>query len=222
MEGDLFSPPLAPPQVELAEVTAIDPGEGRVTVRLLASRAADGADVETPAVVACPFASDGAGAMFIPAIGERVVVAFLNGDPRLPVVLGSVWHGNAAPPESPGDGDVSRWGVYTPGGNRIEIEESGGGVVTLKTAGGQTVALDESGGSVTVRSGGSTVTLTGSGITIEASGVVEVTAATVSVSAASVSVDAAVSQFSGVVSCDVLQATTVISSTYTPGAGNVW
>jgi len=28
--------------------------------------------------------------------------------------------------------------------------------------------------------------------------------------------------FSGIVQCQVLQATTVVSSIYTPGAGNVW
>ena len=37
-----------------------------------------------------------------------------------------------------------------------------------------------------------------------------------------VTVNAAVSNFSGIVRCDVLQATTVVASTYTPGAGNIW
>ena len=39
---------------------------------------------------------------------------------------------------------------------------------------------------------------------------------------AQVKVNAAISDFSGIVKCDVLQATTVIATTYTPGAGNVW
>jgi hypothetical protein len=37
-----------------------------------------------------------------------------------------------------------------------------------------------------------------------------------------VTVDAAMSKFSGVVQSDVLITNTVIASTYTPGAGNVW
>jgi hypothetical protein len=49
-----------------------------------------------------------------------------------------------------------------------------------------------------------------------------VQATNVEVTAGTVDVNAAMSKFSGIVKCDVLQATTVISSTYTPGAGNVW
>ncbi len=47
-------------------------------------------------------------------------------------------------------------------------------------------------------------------------------AATVKVSAGMVTVDAGMSKFSGVVQADTLIATTVIASTYTPGAGNIW
>jgi hypothetical protein len=36
------------------------------------------------------------------------------------------------------------------------------------------------------------------------------------------SVSAAMSNFAGVVKCIVAQAVTIIGSTYTPGAGNVW
>jgi hypothetical protein len=69
---------------------------------------------------------------------------------------------------------------------------------------------------------GNTITIDPSGVSIESPGTVSVQASRVNVSAATVNVDAAVSTFSGVVRCDVLQATTVISSTYTPGAGNIW
>jgi hypothetical protein len=37
-----------------------------------------------------------------------------------------------------------------------------------------------------------------------------------------VTVDAAMAKFSGVVKCETLIATTVVSSVYTPGAGNIW
>jgi hypothetical protein len=35
-------------------------------------------------------------------------------------------------------------------------------------------------------------------------------------------VDSALADFTGIVKCSTLQATTVIASTYTPGAGNIW
>ena len=44
----------------------------------------------------------------------------------------------------------------------------------------------------------------------------------INLSAGVVIVDAALASFSGMISCNVLQASTVISATYTPGAGNVW
>ena len=37
-----------------------------------------------------------------------------------------------------------------------------------------------------------------------------------------VTVNSGLSKFSGVVQCDVLITNTVVSSTYTPGAGNIW
>jgi hypothetical protein len=59
-------------------------------------------------------------------------------------------------------------------------------------------------------------------IEVQTGGEVKVTAGTVKVTAGMVTVDAAMADFSGLVKCQVLQATTVIASTYTPGAGNVW
>jgi len=207
--------------VELAEVTAIDPGDGRITVRLLSSRTADGGFVETPALIAVPFAGVGYGALFIPAVGERVIVSFLDGDPRHPVVIGAVWHGTAAPPTSPGDADTTRYGLYTPRGNSLEIEESGGGTITLETTAGQSIVLEENGSRITLKTGGSTVRLSAGSVTIE-TGTVEINGAQVKVTAPAVDVEAAISTFSGVISCDVLITNTVIASTYTPGAGNVW
>ena len=60
------------------------------------------------------------------------------------------------------------------------------------------------------------------GISITASAKVKVTATQVEVSAGMVKVDAAIADFSGIVKCAVLQTNTVISTSYTPGAGNVW
>ena len=42
------------------------------------------------------------------------------------------------------------------------------------------------------------------------------------VHAAFVTVDAGMSRFSGVVQCDTLITNSVVSSSYTPGAGNIW
>ena len=70
--------------------------------------------------------------------------------------------------------------------------------------------------------GGSTISMSTSGISIETSMECSISASTVSVSAGSVTVDAGMSKFSGVVQCDTLVSNSVVSASYTPGAGNVW
>ena len=37
------------------------------------------------------YASNGAGAASYPEIGDEVVVAFMNGDPRFPVIIGRLY-----------------------------------------------------------------------------------------------------------------------------------
>src|SRR5579884_250427 len=48
--------------------------------------------------VAQPWAGAGWGAMFIPRIGQEVTVAFLEGDPDRPLIIGSIYNGVNTPP----------------------------------------------------------------------------------------------------------------------------
>jgi hypothetical protein len=54
---------------------------------------------------------------------------------------------------------------------------------------------------------------TGSTVSIDAS---------MSISASIMNVDCLYASFSGILNCQTLLATSVISSSYTPGAGNIW
>jgi len=95
--------------------------------------------------------------------------------------------------------------------------------VVLEAPGGQRVTLGEDPSSVQIDDGnGNTVRLDASGIVVTSPGAVTVNAANVTISAAEVKVDAATSTFSGVVQADTLIANSVVSATYSPGAGNVW
>jgi hypothetical protein len=88
--------------------------------------------------------------------------------------------------------------------------------VTIRTAGGHKVVLDDRTQTVTItHSGGTAVTLTPAGVEIRGT-------AHVTVAAPMVTVDAGMAQFSGVVKCDTLIANSVVSASYTPGAGNIW
>jgi hypothetical protein len=84
---------------------------------------------------------------------------------------------------------------------------------------------DSGGGSIEFKNSSQTsIKIDTSGITINApTGKVQITAASeVDITVPTVNVSAAMAIFSGIVQCQVLQATTVVASTYTPGAGNVW
>lgn len=80
------------------------------------------------------------GVMFLPEIGDEVVVAFENGDPERPVVLGSLWNGKDLGPRNPyrnqddiKQNEVKR--IITKSGNTIEIiDTSGKEVIDLYTA----------------------------------------------------------------------------------------
>lgn len=56
--------------------------------------------------VAQPWAGKGWGSLSIPRIGQEVVVEFLEGDPDLPLVTGSVYNADQAPPYDPAKGGV--------------------------------------------------------------------------------------------------------------------
>lgn len=61
-----------------------------------------------------------------------------------------------------------------------------------------------------------------SGITITATAKLTINAPQTSVSSGIVKVDAGMSKFSGVVQADTVISNSVISASYTPGAGNIW
>ena len=214
----------------LGRVTSVsDPEDlARVQIRLVSTPETTGdGDATFWARVAVPFAGGGRGAFFLPDVGDEVAIVFVNGDPRQPLVVGGLWSGSARPPEQLGGaGDrVDRYTLTGARGTRIAIveETDGQATISLSTPGGQSVTIQQtSGGQVVLEAAGNKVTLDTKGITLETGLTVKISASRVEVGAAQVQVDAAMSTFSGIVKCDVLQATTVIATTYTPGAGNVW
>jgi uncharacterized protein involved in type VI secretion and phage assembly len=223
--------PLLGPALFLATVVSVaDPdNRNRVQVLVYGADGVDGQNGPVWARVTVPFAGGSRGAFFIPDVGDEVVVAFVGGDSRFPIVLGSMWNGAATAPDTLGGGgqSVDRWTITGKAGTRIAIVEqpASSATITLSTPGGQNVTITDQGTSITLtNSFQNSVTIDSSGITINAAaGQVQITAASeVTVNAPSVTVNAATSTFSGIVQCQVMQATTVVASTYTPGAGNVW
>src|SRR5690606_19495183 len=87
----------------LARVTSADDPERLARVKVELYNFDTERDVAMWARVAVPFAGGERGAFFIPSVGDEVVVVFLNGDARAPIVVGSLWNGSQRPPETIGD-----------------------------------------------------------------------------------------------------------------------
>jgi phage baseplate assembly protein V len=139
------------------------------------------------APVATLAAGPNRGTWFVPAVGDEVIVAFEAGDPRRPVVLGSLWSEAARPPET----DPERAMIRT---RALEL-------------------LDDNGNGITLDPGG---------IRIRTSGALRVQTTLLDLSASSASFSTGIARFSGVVQTETLIATSVVASSYTPGAGNLW
>jgi uncharacterized protein involved in type VI secretion and phage assembly len=135
--------------------------------------------------------------------------------------------------------------LKTAGGQEIELEDSGS-KITIKTSGSEqvelspgtikastastSVELDDSAQSATVMAGGGTISMDTSGVNVSHPLSLNITcinanvtaSASISLTAPTVTVNAPITTFSGVVMAPTLIATSVVSTSYTPGAGNIW
>jgi uncharacterized protein involved in type VI secretion and phage assembly len=204
----------------------VDPeGLGRVKIALPWSPDTAGARYETWARRATFMAGNNRGSWFIPDVDDEVLIVFEGGDPRRPYVIGSLWNGKDTPPESmDGAGKNFKKVLRSRNGVKLTMDDTDGREqFILETPGGQKLTLKDGPGAVEiVDSNGNSIKMETSGITITASAKVTINASQVAVSAGMVTVDAAMSKFSGVVQCDTMISNSVISASYTPGAGNIW
>ena len=95
--------------------------------------------------------------------------------------------------------------------------------LVIETASGQRITLQQSSVSVLIEDGnGNTIRLEPSGITINSTANVVLYTSHVEINASMVTVNAPMAKFSGVLQTDILIANSVVASSYTPGAGNIW
>lgn len=204
----------------------VDPeGQGRVKISLPWSPDTGGGRYDTWARLATFMAGNNRGSWFIPDVDDEVLIVFEGGDPRRPYVIGSLWNGSDKPPETmDGAGKNFKKVLRSRNGVKMTLDDTDGREqFILETPGAQKLTLKDGPGAVEiVDSNGNSIKLETSGITITASAKVTINASQVAVSAGMVTVDAAMSKFSGVVQCDTMISNSVVSASYTPGAGNIW
>lgn len=160
--SDGVTPPTHGLQSAVVEALEGDPqGEERIRVKLMGS--------DTTAIwarVAIPYAGDGRGLVFLPEVGDEVIVGFMGGNPSEAVVLGSL-HGSAAPPpcEKSDDNDIKT--IVTREGVRIEFDDKKKHIV-IETPGGNSITVSDDEKSVLVKDqNGNKVTLSSDGIVLD-------------------------------------------------------
>jgi len=209
-----------------AQVTDIkdEDGQGRVKVRLPWSPD-DGTGYEVWARLATFMAGKDRGAWFVPDPQDEVLVAFEGGDPRRPYVLGGLWNGKDAPPETmDGAGGNNKKSLVSRRNLRVTLDDTQGQeTITIKTPGGQVVTIKDGSSLIELRdSTGHVVKLESSGITISGGAKVTIQGTDVEISAASLTVNAPQSTFSGMVKANAITTETITSTVYSPGVGNIW
>jgi len=207
-------------------VDIVDPeGQGRVRVRLPWSVDGYGEEYQAWARVTTMMAGADRGTWFIPQEGDEVLVAFNAGDTRHPYVIGSMWNGQDNPPETMDSaGNNYAKTIQSKNGVRVSLnDQDGEESLTLETPGGQSFILKDGPGAIEIEdSNGNSIKLGTTSITVEAAVKVTINTTVAEIKASSMTVDCPFTRFSGVVQTDTLISNSVVSASYTPGAGNIW
>jgi uncharacterized protein involved in type VI secretion and phage assembly len=200
-------------------------GQGRVKISLPWAPDTDNGSYEVWARLATMMGGNNRGTWFIPDVDDEVLIGFEGGDTRRPFILGGLWNGQDSPPESmDGAGNNYKKVIRSRNGVKITLDDQDGQEKFLvETPGGQKITLQDGPGMVEVDdSNGNSIKMESAGITVTASAKVTINASTVEISAGMVTVNAGMSKFSGVVQADTVISNSVVSASYTPGAGNIW
>jgi uncharacterized protein involved in type VI secretion and phage assembly len=180
MSLDLFSEPAESGALRCyGVITAVvtdtkDPDQqGKVRIKLPGMT-----DDETGpwARVAVLMAGAGRGTFFLPEQGDEVLVAFDNGNLRVPYVVGCLWNGRDQPPETDADGANNKRFIKSRSGHVIRLDDTNGAekVEIIDKTGNNSLTFDTASNTITITSA--------KDVTINASGTLTLSGKTVSIS----------------------------------------
>lgn len=115
------------------------------------------------------YSTSGAGAFFLPEVGDEVIVGFLNEDPRFPIILGSLYSSTKHKPYktlSP-DQKNSKKAIVSKSGIFIEFDDENK-VFTIETPSKNTAIFDDKKKEITIKDQhNNSVVMSSSGINIK-------------------------------------------------------
>jgi Rhs element Vgr protein len=118
------------------------------------------------------YASNGAGFVFYPEVGNEVIVGFFNNDPTFPVILGSMYSSanKLASSHAPADPNQFKAISVKDGSMKLEFDEKDG-IIKLTTAAGNIINIDDKAKSITIEdaSNSNKVILSKDGILLDSS-----------------------------------------------------
>jgi uncharacterized protein involved in type VI secretion and phage assembly len=204
----------------------VDPdGQGRVRIELPWSPDTGSGSFQLWARLATMMAGNNRGTWFIPDPEDEVLVVFLGGDPSRPCVVGAMWNGSDAPPESMDSAGKNEKNVIrSRNGVLVTLDDKDGQEKFLvETPGGQKLSLKDGPAAIEIEdASGNSLKFAASGVTLTVAAKLSISASTIDISAGMVTVNSGMSSFSGVVKADTVITNSVVSASYTPGAGNIW
>ncbi|MFD8333403.1 phage baseplate assembly protein V [Streptomyces solisilvae] len=116
------------------------------------------------------YAGSGYGSVFVPEKGDEVLVAFVHGDMRYPIVLGGLYNGEDKPPTARTEGRDQKM-IRTRHGHEVVLDDTRSkAAVRITSAAGHVVELDDQGKAIRITAAeGGSVTVTAQGdITLKA------------------------------------------------------
>lgn len=113
------------------------------------------------------YAGNDYGAFFIPEAGDEVLVAFIHGDMRLPIILGGLYNGQDKPPTFRAK-DKDEKMIRTKGGHQIIFDDTSGSekISIVDAKGENSIVIDTVANSITVKSNKGKLVFEGQGIEI--------------------------------------------------------
>lgn len=109
------------------------------------------------------------GTWFLPEVGDEVLVAFEQGDPRFPYVVGALWNGKDAPPADNADGENAIRVVRSRSGHEIRFDDSEGAEkLEVRDAHGNRVLFDSASDTIEIEAAGDLTLTAGGRIRLEA------------------------------------------------------